>query len=131
VIGRISNQDSYMLYDNYQHETLANEPARLALSGQWGATEREFLRLPPNGQKCPVTGLSRSYLNLLILPCGQNEFRPPVRSFVLRKRGAKTGVRLIDYSSLRKYIRAHEETSSLTAGESHGHQSGNVSMEVK
>jgi hypothetical protein len=32
-----------------------------------------------------------------------------VRSFVLRQRGAKTGIRLIDWQSLRAYIRQHEE----------------------
>jgi hypothetical protein len=74
----------------------------------------EFLRLPHPGQRCSVTGLSRSYLNQLILPCKLNSFRPPVRSFVLRKRGAKTGVRLIDYASLRSYIRSHEQEPSAS-----------------
>jgi hypothetical protein len=74
----------------------------------------EFLRLPPPGRKCPLSGLSRSYLNQLILPCQLNGFRPPVRSFVLRKRGAKTGVRLIDYASLRAFIRSHEQGASAS-----------------
>ena len=33
-----------------------------------------------------------------------------MKSFVLRRRGAKTGVRLVDYESLRDFIRAHAET---------------------
>jgi hypothetical protein len=67
----------------------------------------EFLRLPQGGCRCPHTGLSRSALNALILPTPENDFLPPVRSFVLRKRGARTGIRLIDFDSLTAYIRAH------------------------
>jgi hypothetical protein len=74
-----------------------------------GAEASEFLRLPRPGTRCPVTGLSRSYLNLLVLPCEQNGHKPPVRSFVLRRRGAATGVRLIDRKSLTDYIRQHAE----------------------
>ncbi len=57
-------------------------------------------------------GLSRSYLNVLILPSDENEFRPPVRSVVLRRKGAKTGVRLINVQSLREYIQSHEASAS-------------------
>jgi len=77
----------------------------------------EFLRLPPPGQQCAWTGMSRSALNALILPCAANKNNPPVRSFVLRQRGAKTGIRLLDYSSLRAHILAHVETGA-TGGES-------------
>jgi hypothetical protein len=69
----------------------------------------EFLRLPPVGQRCPVTGMSRSALNNLILPTPANGNKPPVKSFCLRQRGARTGIRLIDYQSLRNFILAHAE----------------------
>ena len=72
----------------------------------------EFLRLPKPGHLCAWTGLSRSYLNLLILPTATNGHKPPVRSFVLRQPGARTGVRLVDYADLRRYIRAHAETGT-------------------
>ena len=72
----------------------------------------EFIRLPPPGQQCQFSGLSRSGLNSLILSTADNNFSPPVRSYVLRKKGAKTGVRLIDYSSLSIYIRQHEEPTT-------------------
>jgi hypothetical protein len=72
--------------------------------------EPEFLRLPPPGVRCPFTGLSRSALNELILPTKQNGFTPPVRSFCLRKRGAKTGIRLVDYASLKAHILSNVET---------------------
>jgi hypothetical protein len=60
---------------------------------------------------CPITGMSRSAINELILPTPRNENRPPVRSFCLRQRGAKTGIRLVDFFSLTSYIRAHEATN--------------------
>ncbi|HEY5909184.1 MAG TPA: hypothetical protein VJA21_01125 [Verrucomicrobiae bacterium] len=70
----------------------------------------EFLRLPKPGLLCPYTGLTRSAINELILPTPRNGNKPPVRSFCLRQRGAKTGIRLVDYDSISAYIRQHEET---------------------
>ena len=68
----------------------------------------KFLRLPPPGLDCPVCGLSRSYLNSLILPTPANGFNPPVRSFVLKARpDCKTGVRLVDAQDLFRFIGEH------------------------
>ena len=74
--------------------------------------EPEFIRLPPPGVRCPFTGLSRSALNELILPTAQNDFTPQVRSFCLRKRGAKTGIRLLDFASLKAHIFKNVEVVS-------------------
>lgn len=63
----------------------------------------EFIRLPRRGQ-CPHSGLSRSYLNGLILPNQENGNNPPVRSVCLRKRGRLRGVRLISLHSLLDYL---------------------------
>ena len=63
----------------------------------------EFIRLPKGGL-CPFTGLSRSKLNQLILPCSQNEFKPPVKSVCLRQRGAIKGTRLIVLDSLLNFL---------------------------
>jgi len=71
----------------------------------------EFLRLPKPGLLCPLTGLSRSAINELILATPRNGFKPPVRSFCIRQRGAKTGIRLVDYASLRRFIFSHVEDS--------------------
>jgi len=71
--------------------------------------EPEYIRLPRAHERDPLFSLSRGYLNLLILPCKANNYRPQVKSCVLRKRGAKTGVRLIDVESLRAYIRKSAE----------------------
>lgn len=70
-----------------------------------GFTQRpEFIRLPRPGTRCPYTGLTRSGLNNLILPCALNGHRPPVRSVCLRQRGAVRGTRLINYDSLLSYL---------------------------
>ncbi len=43
-----------------------------------------FLRLPKCGERCALTGLSRSMLNALILPTAANNFMPPVVSHVVK-----------------------------------------------
>lgn len=68
-------------------------------------TSPEYCRLPKSGTRCPITGLSRSALNELILPCSANGFKPPVRSVVLKKRHAVRGVRLIVVESLLDHLR--------------------------
>jgi hypothetical protein len=73
--------------------------------------EPEFIRLPKTGARDPLFSLTRSALNDLILPTKANDFKPPVRSVVLRKRGAKTGIRLIEVASLRKYLRDHYDVA--------------------
>ena len=72
----------------------------------------EFLRLPPSGRQCPLTGLTRSAINELVLPTPRNGNKPPVKSYCLRQRGARTGIRLVNYASLCAYIRAHAEGGS-------------------
>ncbi|HEU5079490.1 MAG TPA: hypothetical protein VFT72_09760 [Opitutaceae bacterium] len=64
----------------------------------------EWLRLPAPGSRCRFTGLSRSTLNELTIPGPANDFQPPVKSVVLRKRGATRGIRLISYDSLMAYL---------------------------
>lgn len=64
----------------------------------------EWLRLPAPGARCRFTGLSRSTLNELTIPGAVNAEKPPVRSVVLRKRGALRGIRLINYDSLMQYL---------------------------
>ena len=75
----------------------------------------EFIRLPKAGTLCPRSGLSRTGLNLLILPCAANNFRPPVRSVSLRKPGQLRGTRLIVFDSLMTYLHGLEEPAPSTA----------------
>jgi hypothetical protein len=71
----------------------------------------ECIRLPAPREKDPVFGLSRSYLNTLILPSVRNGNRILVRSYVLLRPGNRKGVRLIDIESLRDYVHAHVQVS--------------------
>lgn len=74
--------------------------------------EAECIRLPKDGEHDPVFGLSRPYLNTLILPSRRNGFRVVVKSYVLLRPGnTKKGVRLIDLQSLRDYVRSHVRIS--------------------
>jgi len=71
----------------------------------------EFIRLPKSGTRDPIFSLTRSHLNSLILPTAENNFKPPVASICLRRRGAVKGVRLINVDSLRSYIYGQSETT--------------------
>jgi hypothetical protein len=64
----------------------------------------EWLRLPAPGTRCRFTGLSRGTLNELAIPCPANDHKPPVKSVVIRKRGAARGIRLVSYDSLMNYL---------------------------
>lgn len=63
-----------------------------------------YIRLPKSGTLCPYTGLTRSALDLLTRPQPFNNFKPPVKSKIFKQTGDKTGRRLIDFRSLRKYL---------------------------
>jgi hypothetical protein len=66
----------------------------------------EWIRLPKSATLDPWCGLTRSKLNELILACPANDHKPPVRSIVLRRKGAVKGVRLIHLRSLLDYLEA-------------------------
>lgn len=68
------------------------------------ATKPEWVRLPAPGGRCRFTGLSRSTLNELTIAGSANDGVPPVKSVVLRKRGALRGIRLINFDSLMGYL---------------------------
>jgi hypothetical protein len=78
----------------------------------------EFIRLPHPGSKCQHTGLSRSTLNELILPCEANSFKPQVRSVVQKKKYAVRGIRLIHYRSLIDYLNSLADDAALEDNES-------------
>jgi hypothetical protein len=63
-----------------------------------------YIRLPKAGQLCPLTGMTRSALNELILPSERNNYDPPVESKSLRKREGGKGTRLIVWQSLKDYL---------------------------
>jgi hypothetical protein len=74
----------------------------------------EFIRLPQTGSVDPITGLSRSTLNELILASPLNGHKPPVRSISLRKTGRARGIRLIDLRSLLDFLHRQSEGGLTT-----------------
>ena len=70
-----------------------------------------YIRLPAAGERCPYTGLSRSGLADVCVANKANNFRPPVKSFRLRRKGDKRAVRLIVFESLMSYLRQFEEAA--------------------
>jgi hypothetical protein len=70
----------------------------------------EFIRLPKSGTRDAFSGLSRSGMNSVILATKANNFKPPVKSVVLRRPGSVRGVRLIVAQSLREYLYANLAT---------------------
>ena len=73
----------------------------------------EWIRLPQPSRRCPHTGLSRSTLNELTIPGPANDNRPPVKSVVLKKRGAMRGIRLISYDSLMAYLESLSDKNNV------------------
>ena len=88
------------------------DPVRMPPASGIILRDPEFLRLPKTGTLCPFTGLTRSKLNELVLPCPQNDHKPPVKSVCLRQRGAIKGVRLIVFKSLMDYLHGQEGSAA-------------------
>lgn len=63
-----------------------------------------YIRLPKSGGRCPYTGLSRTTLLELSVPCRRNGFKPAVESIHLKRRSAQRGIRLINRASLFDYL---------------------------
>lgn len=78
---------------------------------------QQYLQLPKPPARCPVTGLSRSKICELILPCKANDFRPPVLSISLKSNKlAKRGLRIYSVASLLSYIAGQAESASKAQG---------------
>lgn len=65
-------------------------------------------RLPRPGETDPYFGVRRGFWFELILPNSKNNFTPAVKSKLIKKPGAKRGVRLIDFSSARAWFEAQD-----------------------
>jgi hypothetical protein len=66
----------------------------------------EFIRLPAPNEFCPYTGMSRSVLYRLTVPCKANGCIPQVPAKPLRGRGKLRGIWLIPFDQLVAYIHA-------------------------
>jgi hypothetical protein len=66
--------------------------------------EDEFLRIPSRGEKCPITGLSRTSVEEIVVPSKKNNFNPPVRARLRRKPGKLRGIWLIPRQEYIRYF---------------------------
>ena len=80
----------------------AGVPANNSNANNREASRPEWVRIPKPRTTCPYSGLSRAHIHRLVK-------EGEVDSTSLRKRGAKTGVRLVSYDSLMAYIRSTGE----------------------
>ena len=69
-----------------------------------GTIMPKCIALPKKGQRCPITQLSRSALARLCVPCRENAWNPPVRSYNIRQPGKRRGTRRIDLESLLEFL---------------------------
>ena len=67
-----------------------------------------YICLPPQGQQCPHSGLTRSKLNELVLRTRSNNFRPLVGSLNSCSPGKERGVRLVIWAGLKAYLKQLE-----------------------
>jgi hypothetical protein len=106
-------------------ETIATDNHRRAKSRvvRVARHREEWIRLPSPGSVCPYSGLKRTQINGLVLPCAANGHKPPVRSVSLRKPGGVKGTRLIHLQSLLDYLaglEAQQIAAATTAAEKEG-----------
>lgn len=101
--------------------TPTNDPLKFAVAVK---TEAEFMRLPPSGEHDPIFALKRSFLSSLVLPSAENNWRPPVRSIILRRKKGRKGVRLIEIASLRAFIHQQLEVEAERQARDHPQAAG-------
>jgi len=86
----------------YHPDHAAGVPANNSNANNREASRPEWVRIPKPRTTCPYSGLSRAHVHRLVK-------EGEVESMSLRKRGARTGVRLVSYDSLMAYIRSTGE----------------------
>lgn len=64
----------------------------------------QWTRLPLPGHRCTYTDLTRTALENLCCPRATNNYRPPVRAYCNRARGAVRGVWYVHLPSLLEYL---------------------------
>lgn len=72
----------------------------------------EYIRVPGPDGVDPIFSISRDTMMDLVLPRVCNGFKPPVRSLLIKKPGAKRGIRYVNVASLRAYMANLESQAS-------------------
>lgn len=108
------NKTSQESPDQHRVDSQTNLESNLSTQGNWAKSPPcpEWLQLPKPPARCPVSSLSRSKLNELLLPCKANGYKPLVRSVSLKSsKFATRGVRLYSVSSLLEFLESCETTA--------------------
>jgi hypothetical protein len=78
-------------------------------------------RLPKAGTVDPYFGASRTFWNERILRTDENGLKPPVKSIVVKQRGAaKRGIRFIVFASAKNYFDALVQSQDTVLAEEVG-----------
>lgn len=72
----------------------------------------EYVRIPGPYGICPITSMKRESMLNLVMPRQCNDFRPPVKSVLIKRPGAKRGSRYINAQSLRDFMASLEAQAS-------------------
>lgn len=67
----------------------------------------EWIRIPRSGERCPYFGLTKPYYHWLLRS-------DKVKSKMIRQPGKESGIRLINYASVRAYLEAIPEDQEAT-----------------
>lgn len=87
------------------------------VSEKSGSVLPVYVRLPRSGHRCQLTGLSRSSLDLLVLPCPANGYRARVKSIVVKQPETVRGPRLILVESLLAHLASLASDDSVSSHE--------------
>jgi hypothetical protein len=66
--------------------------------------EDEFLRIPARGAKCPISKLSRTAVEELVVPSKKNNFNPAIKAKYHRRPGKLRGTWLIPRQAYLEYF---------------------------
>jgi hypothetical protein len=81
-----------------------------------------YVPMPSGSETEKFSGLKRSKIYQLILPCKENGFRPPVKSISLKPPGALKGKRLVVLASLLEFLaklEAEQLSEAVTKADRH------------
>lgn len=99
------------VYGVYKEKSVGMDSSELSRTGR---LEQElaailqrvppFIRLPKRNKFCPYTGLSRSSITHLVVPCRRNDFKPPVEAVPSKQPNSKRGIWLIPSERLFRFL---------------------------
>jgi len=90
----------------------------------------EWIRLPKEGDRCAVTGLSRASLNQILNETDPETGEKLVESFTKSQPGASRGIKLINRRSLLDYLNNEAKSQNGLRFAQHVHNPDRLSLDV-